>query len=161
MKLKLPLFLFFVSIQLSFAQIKQKYSIYLSFDSSANEMIVSEKKVSDSIWVRTYEFSKDISDENCKDALWINENGEVVKESRDESKLKLEESLILYHYSYRNRIEHLDHIQESSVIYYRDFINSEFKSFNKILKNAEKVFVIDKDEIKSGSSKIKAYQIMF
>jgi len=161
MKLKLPLFLFFVSIQLSFAQIKQKYSIYLSFDSSANEMIVSEKKVSDSIWVRTYEFSKDISDENCKDALWINENGEVVKESRDESKLKLEESLILYHYSYRNRIEHLDHIPESSVIYYRDFINSEFKSFNKILKNAEKVFVIDKDEIKSGSSKIKAYQIMF
>lgn len=161
MKLKFPLFFFIVLTQLMFAQLKQKYSIYLNFDSSADEMIVSEKKVSDSIWVRTYEFSKDISDENCKDALWINEKGEVVKEKRDASKLKLKESLILYHYSYRNRIEYLDNIPEASVIYYNDFINSEFKSFNKILKNAEKVFVIDKDEIKSESSKIKAYQIVF
>ncbi|MCA0131539.1 hypothetical protein [Winogradskyella alexanderae] len=161
MKNSLLLVLFLVSIQLSFGQLKKKYSIFLNFDASKNEMIVSEKKMSDSIWVRTYKFSKDTSKESCKFALQINQEGELIKRGEANKLIKAEETVTLYHYSYRNRVEELDKMPNKNVINYNDFINSEFKSFNKVLKNAEHIYVIDKSFTSKNTGKIKAYQIVF
>ena len=161
MKNKIYLVLFLATFQLGFPQLKKKYSIYLNFDSSIEQMVVSEKKMSDSIWVRTYSFSKDTSDEKCKSTLQINENGELIKQDKNKKPINSEQSIILYHYSYRNKVKLLDSMPESNVIYYDDFINSEFRSFNKVLKNAEMVYIIDKGDDEKNTSKIKAYQIVF
>lgn len=161
MKNKFFLVLFLASLQLSFSQFKKKYSIYLNFDSSKGQMIITEKKMSDSIWVKTFSFSKDVSTENCKSALTIDSNGRLIKQKDRGNAEKKEDKIILYHYSYRNKIVSLDQLPQSNIIEYDDFRNSEFISFSKILKNAENVYVIDSGESRDSTNSIKAYQVVF
>ena len=161
MKSRFYLILFLAMFQLGFSQFKKKYSIYLKFDASKEQMLTSEKRMSDSIWVKTFNFSKDISSENCKYALTIDGNGKLIKENDKNGLVKKEDKIILYHYSYRNKVLSLDKLPQSNIIEYADFINSEFQSFSKILKNAEKVYIIDSSEFQDSTGIIKAYQVVF
>lgn len=160
MKSRFCIILFFGAFQLVFSQLKTKYSIYLNFDSTSNQMTVSEKKMSDSIWVRTYKFSKDISQEVCKQALTVDENGALVKHKDHYNSQKKLGEITLYYYSYRNTFETLEKLPEQNTIDYNDFVNSDFKSFAKVLKNAENVYVIDNSLNKKPSGLI-AYQVVF
>jgi len=161
MKNKFFLVLLLASLQLSFSQFKKKYTIYLNFDSSKEQMITSEKKMSDSIWVKTFNFPKDVLTENCKSALTIDSTGRLIKQIDRGNTEKKEDKIVLYHYSYRNKIVSLDQLPQSNIIEYDDFINSEFISFSKVLKNAENVYVIDSGESRDSSDSIKAYQVVF
>ena len=117
--------------------------------------------MSDSIWVKTFNFPKDVLTENCKSALTIDSTGRLIKQIDRGNTEKKEDKIVLYHYSYRNKIVSLDQLPQSNIIEYDDFINSEFISFSKILKNAENVYVIDSGESRDSSDSIKAYQVVF
>lgn len=161
MKNKYYLVVFIVISQFTFAQINKKYSVYLVFNSETDQMQVSEKRMSDSIWVKTFKFIKDISTENCKPALIVDNDGKLIKQKEIKSKTKNEERVILYHYSYRNQLVSINELNKDNIINYKDFMDSEFKSFNKVLKNASKIFIIDAKDIAENSKGYRAYEVVF
>jgi hypothetical protein len=119
-------------------------------------MTVVEKKVSDSVIIITFSFSKDLATENFKYALSIGDNGEIHRDlgiTPVSKKVKI----TLYHYSYMHNEESIDNLSNTNTIDYEDFINSEFKSFNTILNRASKIYMVDvKDQ---GNALYKAYEV--
>lgn len=112
-------------------------------------MRVEDKKVNDSVMIKTFNLSKNLAEENFKYELSVNDNGEINRNQKKKPVSKKGE-ITLYHFSYMHDEESLDSFSSANSINYEDFINSEFKSFNKVLNSASKIFIVDlKDKDKS------------
>ena len=157
-KFPLIVLLFLALSQVCISQSKKTFNVYLLFNSEDQEMNVHEKKVGDSVKIKTFSFSKDLATENFKYALSVSENGKLNKDSSYKPKPK-EAKVTLYHYSYMHNQEAVDNFSDDNVIKFEDFINSEFKSFSNILNRASKIFVVDLKNHKEGSSNYRAYEV--
>jgi hypothetical protein len=149
--------LFLAANQISTSQSK-KFSVYLVFNSDNQEMDVVEKKVSDTVKIKTFSFSKDLATENYKYALSVGNDGKVSKNTSIPTSTN-EAKVTLYHYSYIHKDVAVRDMTADNVINYEDFINSEFKSFNSILNKAAKIFVVDLKHKQEGSPNYRAYEV--
>lgn len=148
-RLSLIILFFLALCHIVNAQSKKKFNLYLVFNSENNEMRVEDKKVNDSVMIKTFNLSKNLAEENFKYELSVNDNGEINRNQKKKTVSKKGE-ITLYHFSYMHDEESLDSFSSANSINYEDFINSEFKSFNKVLNSASKIFIVDlKDKDKS------------
>ncbi len=147
--------------QICNSQIKNDYDIYLFLNSEAHEMDVVEKKISDTVEVKTFSFSKDISIDNFKYILSVGKNGKIVKGVKPSQTDKKDGKITLYYYSYMHNNETLSDISNYNIINYDDFIDSEFKSFNQILQKANKIFIVDIKEKKNDLVSYEAFEVDF
>lgn len=149
--------LFFLSIcHVCNSQSKKKYDLYLVFNSENNEMNVIDKKVNDSVLIKTFSISKDLAKENFKYALSVGENGEINRDS-NKTPVSKKGKITFYYFSYMHVEETLDTLPRQNTIDYEDFMNSEFKSFSKTLNGASKIYMVD---VKDRDSSIyKVYQV--
>lgn len=161
MKRYISLILLFAIVQICNAQVKTDYTIYLVLNSDSQQMNVAEKKINDSVKIRTYTFSKDALNAHHKYNLSVNKNGKLIKGIKQSDKNKKEERIKLHHYSYIHGEEILSDLANSNVINYDDFMNSEFKNFNSIIRNADKIYIIDMKDNKGDSGGYKAYEVSF
>ena len=143
------------------SQIKSDYDIYLFLNSEEHQMDVVEKKISDTVEVKTFSFSKDISIDNFKYVLSVGKNGKIKKGVKPSTPNKKDGKITLYYYSYMHNNETLSDISNYNVINYDDFIDSEFKSFNQILQKANKIFIVDIKEKKNDLVSYEAFEVDF
>lgn len=148
-RLSLIILLFLAFHQIHNAQSKKKFRLYLVFNSENNEMKVEDKKVNDSVLIKTFNLSKNLATENFKYELSVDDNGEIDRNSKKKPVTR-KGKITFYHYSYMHAEETLDSFTNANIINYEDFVNSEFKSFNKVLNSATKIFIVDlKDKDKT------------
>lgn len=149
--------IFFLTLsQICYSQSKKEYNLYLVFNSNNKEVNVVERKVNDSVLIKTFSFSKDLSVENFEYELSVDDNGKINKDS-NRVPISKKGKITLYHYSYMHKEEIINDIPEDNIIYYKDFVDSEFKSFNKVLRKATKIYMIDiKDK---GKYSYKAIEV--
>lgn len=155
-RLSLIILLFLAFYNITNAQSKKKIHLYLVFDSENNEMRVEDKKVNDSVLIKTFNLSKHLATENFKYELSVDDNGEINRNLEKKPIVK-EGSVVLYHFSYMHEEDTLDNLSKGNIINYEDFINSEFKSFSKVLNSASKIYMVDlKDK---DQSIYRAYEV--
>ena len=146
----LTLIFFLTLSQVCYSQSKKEYNVYLVFNSNNKEVNVVERKVNDSVLIKTFSFSKDLTVENFEYELSVDDNGKINKDS-NRVPISKKGKITLYHYSYIHKEETINDIPEDNIIDYKDFVNAEFKSFNKVLRKATKIYMIDiKNNGKSG-----------
>lgn len=112
------------------------------FNSKYKELSVSEKKVSDSVAIKTYVFTKETPVENFEYELTVNENGKIDRNTEQSPKLKTHK-LKLYYYSYMHEKDLVSDLSDKNVLSYEDFKNSQFKSFVKVVNRASKIYIVD------------------
>ncbi|MTE26303.1 hypothetical protein [Winogradskyella ouciana] len=155
-RFSLAILLLLVFNQISNAQSKTKYNLYLVFNSENNEMHVIDKNVNDSVLIKTFKLSKDLASENFKYELLVGDDGEIDR-NLEKVPVAKKGKITLYHFSYMHGEESLDNLSDGNIINYEDFINSEFKSFSKILNSASKIYMVDlKDK---DQSIYRAYEV--
>ncbi len=147
--------------QICSAQIKVDYNIYLLLNSDSKQMNVVVKKISDTVQIKTFSFSKAISAENFKYNLSIDKNGKIIKGLKKPATNKKDGKIRLHHYSYIHSAVSINDLSDYNVINYDDFMDAEFKSFSKILRKADKIYIIDMKENKEDSGGYKAYEVTF
>lgn len=147
--------------QICNSQIKNDYNIYLFLDSEEHQMDVVEKKISDTVKIKTFSFSKEISTDNFKYILSVGKNGKITKGAKPSHADNKDGKITLYYYSYMHHNEILSDISKYNVIKYDEFIDSEFKSFNQILQKAKKIFIVDIKEKKNDIASYEAFEVDF
>ncbi len=79
MKRFISLILLLTIVQIGNAQKNNDYNIYLLLNSDSQQMNVIEKKINDTVHIKTFSFSKNISPDNFKYNLSVDKNGKVIK----------------------------------------------------------------------------------
>jgi hypothetical protein len=157
MKIFNLLFITIFIINTSLPQIKVDYDIYISFSTSNNELYVKDYKF-DKYNLKNFIITKKEERILPKQELYIDKNGKLKKSSMPANPYH---SCCNWGFTYDSSIHVKKKILKVKIvnkITYKDFLNSSTESFNKIIKNANKVYIIDTSE-ENDSIYYTAYEV--
>lgn len=159
MKKFLVIIVFCVS-NLGFSQFYQDkdYDIFLLLDSEKKEMLVNSSFVKKGLIFKTFSITKNIPKEKGEHVSFgVNKKGKIYTAIRGANHAE-PGKLVLIYGSHKHSKKQVLKIKDLNIITYKDILNTRFKSFLNLLREATNIFVID---AKDDELYYTAYEVSF
>lgn len=146
-------------LNMSFSQTKVEYDIYLIFSSEEKEFYVKDFDFENKTY-KFFTFSK--VEKSCKPSysLSVNGKGKVSKSIKGTASYPCCNKVLFYNPT-MNEKKKILMIEPTNKIYYKDFMDVSFENFSNILKDAQKVYVIDSSNKENEGIYYVAYEVTY
>lgn len=152
------LILFVCCSYLSFSQTGNNYEIYLILDNEGKNSYV-KNIVNDTIAMKIFLMTKSIPRDKPKYELIISNNGEIERQTIADLSWNNPYSLSLYYLSTDNTKHTIFKKELINVLTDEDLKNAKFSNFLKVLREAKKVYAIDRKDKENSETEYMAYEV--
>ncbi|MCK0177696.1 hypothetical protein MWU50_00165 [Flavobacteriaceae bacterium S0862] len=160
---KFIIIIVFCISNLGFSQFNQDqdYDIFLLLDSEKKEMLVNSSFIENDLIIRTYIISKNIPKEKGEHISFrVNEKGKIYTAINGANHVERGKLVLIYGSPKHSKKKFLK-IKDLNIISYEDILNTNFKSFLKLLGEATNIYVIDAKDVKDNELYYTAYEVSF